>query len=99
MWAHFLFECAFAEAVSSGNLRGESDTSSSPFLLGYSTRRKARDDPTGNDITQSNGAEERNGGMGKKTNFFSISSIDYFSFLFFFGHWSLVLLLHSLSLL
>ena len=99
MWAHFLFECAFAGAVSSGNLRGESDTSSSPFFLGYSTRRKARDDLTGNDITQLNGAEERNGGMGKKTNFFSISSIDYFSFLFFFGHWSLVLLLHSLSLL
>lgn len=36
-------------------------------------------------------------GWEKKTNFFSISSVVYF--LFFLGHWSLVLLLHSLSLL
>lgn len=40
----------------------ESDTLSSPFPLCYSTE----DDPTGNDITQLNRAEERKGGMGKK---------------------------------
>lgn len=65
MWAHFLFKCT--SGMGSGNWRRESDTLSSLFLLCYSTQRTEEDDLTVNYITQLKGADERKGGMGKKT--------------------------------
>lgn len=58
----------------------------------------AKDNQTGSDFPVERGGEEERRG-GERTNLLSVSSIDYSSFVFFSGRWSLVLLLHSLSLL